>query len=517
MRISIQWQKISVISFFVLYFLLGVLIFRHYGMTWDDPLSRLHGIMAYEYITGESSRLLTYVDRDYGTAYELPLVVIEKVFNITSPQQIFYMRHFLTWLFFFVGTIFFYKLANKRFGWKIALLGVVFLILTPRIFAHSFYNSKDTVLAAAMIMAVYTMVYFLTKPTWRRALIHGVVCALVVDIRMPGLFIVPLTLGFFTLDSIFVETNHQRWLQRLKTASLYIVLFFMFVVIFWPYLWSSPLGHFWESLVNLSKFIRFNDFVLYLGKEIRAGELPWHYAPLWIMISTPLVYIAFFFTGLGVFLRRLLTNWSQYQKYRDDLIYIAWFFVPLLMVLLLNSVVYDDFRQLYFIYPAFILIALMGVEFTINWAKNFKKWRMVILGSVGAVTVINIAAALFFMIHNHPYQNLYFNILAGGMKNAKQNFDLDYWGLTFREGLEYIAKNDPSLDIPVFFSHGHQDNIAILKDEDRKRFIPLAIPEGAKYILTNYRWHKEDYAPDLEKVYSVKIDEVEVMSVFKFY
>ena len=121
------------------------------------------------------------------------------------------------------------------------------------------------------------------------------------------------------------------------------------------------------------------------------------------------------------------------------------------------------------------------------------------------------------MIVYHPYQNLYFNNLVGGMKNAKKNFELDYWGLTFRKGLEYIAANDKSSEISVYFSQGSQGNIDILPSEERIRFTPLAEPKGAKYILTNYRWHPQDYSETYDKVYETKIDGTAVMSVYKFY
>ena len=44
------------------------------------------------------------------------------------------------------------------------------------------------------------------------------------------------------------------------------------------------------------------------------------------------------------------------------------------------------------------------------------------------------------MIKDHPHQNVYFNFLAG--KNIQTKFELDYWGLSNKQALEYILKND---------------------------------------------------------------------------
>ena len=45
----------------------------------------------------------------------------------------------------------------------------------------------------------------------------------------------------------------------------------------------------------------------------------------------------------------------------------------------------------------------------------------------------------FWMIKNHPHQNVYFNIIA--QNNFNENFEMDYWGTSNKNVLEYIAKN----------------------------------------------------------------------------
>src|ERR1044072_3542478 len=46
------------------------------------------------------------------------------------------------------------------------------------------------------------------------------------------------------------------------------------------------------------------------------------------------------------------------------------------------------------------------------------------------------------MIQLHPYQGIYFNrIIAGGLKNAAQRYETDYWGMSYREGAEWVINN----------------------------------------------------------------------------
>ncbi len=503
-------MRVFVLIFFLGFFILGLSIFRDYGISWDDPISRNNGVVAYDYVTVQSSQLLTYVDRDYGTAFELPLVFVEKALRLTSTRDIYFMRHLVTFLFFFVGVVFFYLLAAKRFGSVLGLVGAAFLILSPRIFADSFYNSKDIGLLSALIIAVYTMKYFLETMTWRRALLHAVVSAFVVDLRMPGIIIVGFTIGFFLLDWLFLPTKRSAWHQNFKYLLYYLLFFGLFAVVFWPYLWVNPVGNFIQAYRNLSQFTRWDDTLLYFGRYVKAKDLPWHYPFVWIAITTPIVYLVLFLAGLSSVVWRFGKHFvDSYRRYRDDLIFLSWFVVPILAVVLLRSIIYDGWRQLYFIYPGFLLTAILGVE-------AIRRQRVLFIAAATAISV-NALSVLLFMVFYHPYQNLYFNVLAGSMERVKQNFEMDYYGLTFRKGLEYIARTDNDPAITVFFSHGIQNTIDILAEKDKKRFVPQDKPEGAKYILTNYRWHPQEYGEELNRVYAVAVNGAIVMSVYKFY
>ncbi|GAJ22942.1 unnamed protein product, partial [marine sediment metagenome] len=66
------------------------------------------------------------------------------------------------------------------------------------------------------------------------------------------------------------------------------------------------------------------------------------------------------------------------------------------------------------------------------------------------------------MIKNHPHQNVYFNFFAG--KNIKERFELDYWGLSYKQALEYVLENDSSEIINIQVSqHPGVYNQFILK------------------------------------------------------
>ena len=121
------------------------------------------------------------------------------------------------------------------------------------------------------------------------------------------------------------------------------------------------------------------------------------------------------------------------------------------------------------------------------------------------------------MIINHPFQNVYFNSLAG--KNIRQNFELDYWGLSYKQGLEYILANDTS-DI-IYISDNMGVDLRILPDADRKRLMFTDVysnddPKSVKYFLTNFITHPNDYdAGTGTSVFQVKVGNEKIMEVLK--
>jgi hypothetical protein len=197
-----------------------------------------------------------------------------------------------------------------------------------------------------------------------------------------------------------------------------------------------------------------------------------------------------------------------FREKRDDLIFLLWFFFPIAAIIILKSVLYDDWRQVYFIYPALILIAMIGMESILKVMKN--KFILVIITVLGLAPVVN------FMIANHPYQNVYFNMLAGrDMADVKEKFELDYWGLSYRKALEYILAADKSPEIKIYSaSKPGIFNALALPAKEQKRLVFVDAPEGAKYFVSNYRWHPEDY-PYKDECYSIRVGNAKIMAVYK--
>ena len=513
--------KIVVCLFFAAYLFIGISIFKHYGISWDEHWQRRIGIINSLYAFKGVQRLLTDRERYHGTAFETLLVATERILNLSkSPRATFFMRHLLTFLLFYTGVLFFYRLCKYRFGsWKIGLLGSLFLILSPRIFAHSFYNSKDIAFLAMFIISIYTLVKYLDKKTLSTAAFHALACALLIDIRILGIIVPFLTLIFFIGDLLVTRTEKIERKKIIGSFFTYAFLLIFFTVLFWPLLWKNPVYHFINAFKLMSHYSFYSGTVLYLGDYLQASNLPWHYISVWIVITTPVFYTFYFFIGCFVSIKLLLRNPIQfYLSKKNDFILILWFFLPLVAVIVFRSILYDAWRQMFFIYPAFLILSLVGLISLFEFIKlKFQGLSYKIINvTLILVIVFSLINTARFMIRYHPYQNVYFNILAGrDMNEIKNNFELDYWGLSYRKGLEYILKKDRNKIIKVYVANWPgKANAHMLTSDDIKRLLYVKNLEEAKYFLSNYRWHKEEY-PLKEEYYSIKIDGTKIMVVYK--
>ena len=172
---KIYESNIFIYLFFLLYLSIGLIIFKDYGISLDEPFNRMNGLVSLRYVVEKFSIPLdlhqvtvhipdfhTYIKSTsniniiYGVVFDLPLALIEVLFNLQDTRDIYLTRHLFNFFVFFVSTICFYHLINFQFKSKgLALIGVLLLILSPRIFAHSFFNSKDIIFLSLMIFAIF--------------------------------------------------------------------------------------------------------------------------------------------------------------------------------------------------------------------------------------------------------------------------------------------------------------------------------------------------------------------------
>jgi len=525
-------QKIVVILFFIAYFILGLFLFDDYGLAWDDVVQRDIGIVNFKYISQGDKALLTDSEKYHGPAFEVLLFAIELGMGATisrhvypDTQLIYLMRHLITFLMFFAGVVAFYHLCKHRFGdWKIGLLGSILILASPRIFAHSFYNPKDITFMAMFIISMLTLVKYLEKRTLVYAFWHALACGYLIGIRVMGILVPCLTFFFIAGEwALAFKSLTMRWKKEILHLLVYVIFLAGFTILFWPILWEGPVHHIIEGFKDNARHIWTEDIltVLYFGRYIPCTQMPWHYTSVWIGITTPPLYLILFIIGLvasiGSLIRRPLQAFSNPERRQDALI-LAWFFIPMVAVVVLHSVLYDGYRHMFFVYPPLLLIALRGLLFLWGMIKRRLTGRVQDAAKVvlWLVVILSVTETLIFMIEYHPYQNLYFNHLAGrDMNSIKEKYELDYWGLSYREALEYILENDADDEIPIYVAQlAGSFTRDLLGPQYRPRLKYVHDIGEAKYFVSNYRWHEQEY-PYENEFFSIKIRGTRIIVVYR--
>jgi hypothetical protein len=512
-KLALTPSAIAVVVFFAGLLALGLTVYKDFGVSWDEPVQIKLGLLNFRYILHQDPALLSYQDRYYGPVFELALLAGYR--TGMDSRQVYLNRHLITFLCFFAGCLAFFWLAKRftRNTW-LALIGTAFLVLSPRIFADAFYNSKDVPFLVFYTFSILSMLWFLDRPGPLTGLIHGGVTAAMLAVRLPGLVIPALTVFGLGIE---LFTRRSRLRRGLTAGAIYLAALAGFLVLTWPILWHDPLGGFVNAVAQMSRYphpIR----MLYLGQLISSLSTPWHYIPTWIGITTPLLYLALFAVGLGVTAYILLKERRKgfgVEK-RDLLLVLGCLFLPLLTVIALHSVLYDAWRQMFFVYPPFLLVALVGLRWAWN-ALSSRLPRGAALGVAAAILAVGMLPTAAWMLANHPYENVYFNRLAGAdMQAIGQRFMLDYWGLSYRRGLEYIAHTDPSPHIPVAIqTDPGRYNLDILPAADRARIYLIQPGEQPKYIVSNHYPVPEDPQYPYPEVYAVQVGNAKLMSVYR--
>ncbi|QIL76413.1 glycosyltransferase family 39 protein [Hymenobacter sp. HDW8] len=525
---SSQW---IVGGFFGMLIGIGLWLHNDYGVSWDEPNNHLNGLVSAKYLTQlvapelvasqPSSRLIpdiqNFADADHGVAFELPLALLSFVFTHGDSQAFYRLRHICVFLVFVLGVWALYQLGKQRFeSWRWGLLGAGLLVLSPRFFAEAFYNGKDIVYMAFFTLAIYTLVRLLHHPTRGRALVHGLATALAVDVRVQGLLLLVVTLVMLWLEARHRARNERGML--LRVGGVYSMAALIFTVLGWPYLWALP----WKELLAATQRISQYPWagrVVYFGQVLPGTQLPWHYIPVWIIITTPLPYVISALIGVGLWLRKI--SWRGRASVssfagRLDLLFVSWLLVPVLLVMALRPVVYDGWRHLYFIYPALILLAVHGVHTLAATARQRPQWRPVAI-SAALVVSGGMVHAAWRIVRDHPHQQTYFSILPPSF--AQHNFDLDYWGLSYRQGLEWALTHDqaPTINVHSPWPSGHlvYTNSLILPPADRAR-LRFTNHQNADYILTNYRYRTHSFPDTIgREVHTIQVNGVRILSVFR--
>ena len=474
-----------------LFLLVGLVAAGDYGIGPDEVNQRRIAEANLDYIRGQADSvaagLALYSDRVYGVAFELPLLLTQQALGLTDNHDIHRLRLTLTHLFFIVGAFCCYRLAWRLFDHRlIAILALLLFLLHPRLYAHSFVNSKDLPFLSMFIVALYLLERAFRRDTLGAFLLLGIAVGLLTNLRIMGAMLFPAVIAMRGLDLFQAKTGPERK-PLLLTAGLFILAAGLTLYALTPYAWTNPLDYLLTSLNQTANHPNV-EIELFQGRLLASTEMPPHYGITWFSITTPPLVLLLGFMGMAAVAARGIARPGavfRNTRRRLQLLLLACFALPLLAAILLDSNQYNGWRQSYFLYAPFCLLAAGGLHWLLTALARQGR------GRVGAYSLAGLGVGLIALqlIQLHPGQQDYFNFLVDRTtpERLRTQYQLDYWGLAYREGLDYLRESHPGETLTV---RGPRSQIAVLPAADRQ-LLPPAAGRRADYELI----HRPDSGP----------------------
>ena len=486
--------------------IVGVVVLDDYGAHWDETYQRRTAAAVADYTLGISEEPpgKDMHDRYYGVAFEMPLLLTERALGLQDTRHIHLTRHMLTHLFFIAGGFACGMLAYRTLGSRwVALFAMLLFLLHPRLYAHSFVNTKDIPIAAMLLIALYLAHRAFRKDTLGAFLLCGICVGLAINMRVFGLMLPPMILAMRALD--LWQAGREERMRILASAGIFAAAALAIVYIIHPYYWESPL-RFIEGIRTLSQHPTLIDN-LFMGEIYRSDAVPWNYIPVWFAITAPPVALLLGAIGCAAVCWRAITRPLAILRDREtrfQVLLLGCFVMPVAVAIILQSNIYQGWRHMYFLWGPFCLLAATGLRAIANNNAGQDRWkigarmsgwvrggglhmarRALAYGAAGAglLTTLTAMAAL------HPHQQVYFNALEDAITpGAPGNwYNIDYWELAQLQSLEYLLARYPDDTLRVWPTIR---TARILPQEDRDRLITLDNPHAADYNLLHYvrRW-----------------------------
>lgn len=485
--------------FLLLCAVIGWICHGDFGVSEDEPAMLAYGQDTILYLF-HGGTVPSQSDWNFlGPSVQALLAFMNDLWNFKLLRDVWLLRHFLTFLIFLGGLGAFFALAKRLTGsvWW-ALLGAVWMFLSPRLFAHAFVNPKDIPALTFFTASMLTLVRMLEKPTWTRILLHALLCAVSISLR-PFALLLPL------LTLLCLAAQEETTTKRVKMMVFYLIATALLTIAVWPRLWHDPLGGLIGALTdNTSR----NAATFYMGTL--TNNLPWHYVPVWMAITIPPLYTVLFLIGSALTIVHLARHpLSMLREQTLPALAVLWIFVPVLAQIILHIGIFDEWRHLLFIYPGFLLLSLIGALWL--WHRFPVKNVRIALAIIGIGSTLWTAG---WMTVHRGLQQDYFSVPASLVQGK---FEGDYWGMAYKQGLEWVMRNETGAQIRIYGANRTVlDNAQMLSDKDQNRLALTGDPARADFILDTYRWSKYvPVLPESDLVHAITVGGVRVLGIYK--
>jgi hypothetical protein len=476
---------------------IALLTFRDYGATYDEDLQRHVGQAVLRWFAsgfedrtalgpGETGNLFLY-----GGLFD----ALAEIAVAFSPSNPFEARHLVNVVFSLAAIAGAGLLGRRLGGTRAGFLAALLLATAPAWWGHGFANSKDVPFGAPypwILLAMLRAADALPRPGVGRVVAAGVALGAALGIRPGGLTaLVPVVAGTWAVRALAAwraaPPGHRLpfAVRAMGSFAAMVSVAWAVMLAAWPWGQVNPLSGPLAAALEAAKFSG-GLFLRFAGEWHDSLHLPRSYAPTHLVLTAPESWLVAAVAGITS-----LATWRGARRGRaaivDHALVAAAGFLPIAAAVVLRPTLYDGMRHLLFVLPA--LAALLASGLSSALARLPRCPARAVLGAFVAAT----ALVVHDMRALHPYQYVYFNrLVAGGVAKAGVDYETDYWGASYREGAEWLARNYHAvagrrvrvgMDAPAYLaSHW------IERDPQARGRFAFGDPSGDDIFLATTRW-----------------------------
>lgn len=499
-----EFPKWLVAVCFAAFLLLGLLTAGDYGAAWDERdemdillMNLLEYVRAFDGnesafekrevgADGQVTIKTLYipisksVEQDHGICTFYPMAGIVMGEHITEEQRSLHW-HMWCWVIFTLGAYALYAVCRQLgLSRGFAMLGPLFLLLTPQFFAHGHFNNKDIAIMSLALCVLWQGIRLMKKPTFSTGLLFALAGAMAANTKVAGL-------ALWGLAALFVLV-YQLVMRRMTgcvwaVAGVTLLAFLGIYALLTPAMWRDPMAFFNHCVLNAFSFQRWKNILLFRGTvfNLTGQPLPWYYLPYMVVVTTPAWILLLLFAGnvWGVVRAARCRKWEQALPIMLTLLLWA---LPLGVAVITRTNVYNGWRHFYFVYGPMLVLAVLGVEAAFRRLRR-KALRRAFACALALCMVLTGAG----MVCEHPYQYAYYQPIV--RLRGDGFLERDYWNISVRDALLKLAETrEGELTITEgdrCSGYGLDKALLVLPQDVAQRFRRVTDGEDAQYVLSN--------------------------------
>ena len=424
------------------------------------------------------------VEKDHGiSAYYLFGVLFPLLEN--NEWLRYTLWSVFTWLWFMMGVWSLYAIS-KRMGASrpVACLACLVLYLSPRFFADGHVNNKDVVLLCLMLVTLWQGMRFLECMSIKRGVLFSVAGAIAMNTKIVG----ALAWGTVLLcASVKIFLEGENCFKKIKILLWTALFFVISYICLTPALWFDPLNFFSYLFGNATAFSRWSGTIFFRDASFQIPEnpLPIYYLVYMMLVTLPLYVFPLSMVGQLDAIRLFIQKPKSFFVSEKGLLLAAATMCWTISVgafILFRPVVYNGWRHFYFSFAGIVIMAAYGID--VVWRACRKHmWLKRICAAVLSLCFMSTAIG---MIHNHPHQSSYYNVLSGDLA-----METDYWNTSGTYALKrLIGSEERNKELPIEVGCYFLDiqNARFKLPAEQKNLLTTTVEKTSPYLyyIENY-------------------------------